>query len=328
MEQQKLVEFFRGTLDVDSSRSVEEWISMSDENRKVAENLYVLMFLDERVKAAGEVDVDKEFSEFRKKLQCGKSVHNSRIIPVWVRAVAAAAALIVAFLGGGYLSVSKIEKSIQPIVASTKVGERSRITLPDGSKVWLNAYSTLKYSESYFPHRRNVVLQGEAYFEVKHNTSAPFLVTVGSAEIKVVGTKFNVRYNHDESYLTATLMEGAITFSSREKQMSSTLKPGEQVIYDRNGQQFYKRKLKNPSETFGWVDGKLLFENTSFEEIALSLERQYNVKIKFADEKARHLKFNGEFEMADNIFNILGILELTKKFSYKFDNREIIISSK
>lgn len=327
MEENTLISYLKGTLSKEEQARVEEWISLSDDNYKLLEDLYVIRFIDERIQAKNSIDVNKKFAEFRRKNLLPQATKQKNTIKLW-RRVASIAAIFIGLLLGGILTLSWLEKNNQPLFVSTKLGERAQVTLPDGSKVWLNAYSSLEYKRSILARNRKALLKGEAYFEVAPNKSLPFVVYNNASEIKVLGTKFNVRCNDDENYISTTLMEGAVLFTNSESNVNVRLKPSQELIFDKTTNSYKLRELNTPEEILGWIDGKLLFENASLEEIAQSLQRHYNVNITFTDEKAKHERFNAEFEMADNIYQILSILELTNKFTYEIHQRNISISSK
>ncbi len=329
MEDFILIQYLKGLLDEDSRQKVEEWVLLSEENRKTLEDLYVVTFLSDRLAAKNEVDVEKAYNRFlQQKKQRAKSNPRTKTVQLWKR-VAAVAAIFVAVLLTGTLSfVALLEKNSQSLVVSTKLGERAQVQLPDGSTVWLNACSKLEYRKSFFSPQRKTQLTGEAYFDVAHNSRFPFIVMNNGSEIKVLGTKFNVRCNEDDNYITASLMEGSIQFSDVNVESSIKLKPNERLVFDKKTHQFNVDEIISQEDVTAWIHGKLLFENNSLEEIARSLEKHYNVHITFDDDNAKNIRFTAEFEMADNIYQIFSILELTNTFTYQIDNRNIVISSR
>lgn len=330
MEEYTLIAYLKGLLDEKASKEVDAWLALSNDNQKTLEDLYVLMFVDERIQAKNEIDVTQSFREFQEKNMRMPSSASSatRKMPLWRKVSTIAALLLVVLLSGAFISLMLLERNAEPIFVSTQLGERAQVTLPDGSKVWLNACSSVAYKKSFFSRKRSAELKGEAYFEIARNSYLPFVVTSDNSQIKVLGTKFNVRSNEDENYLSATLMEGSILFSENKANIYVQIKPGEELIFDKSTQAYQLKNLSNPTEILGWMEGRLIFENNSLEEIAKSLERNYNVRIRFGDNMVKQKRFNAEFEMADNIYQILSILELTDKFTYKINKREIVISSK
>jgi ferric-dicitrate binding protein FerR (iron transport regulator) len=313
-----LIEYLEGTLDEGACKEVEEWIAFSEENREIVENLYVLLFVSDRIKAMHEIDTKQAFKEFTRRKN-----------RVW-RKIAGTAAIFAVFLvSAAFAALFLLDTYSEPLVVTTRLGEKAHVTLPDGSNVWLNTCSHLEYKKVFLSPKRRVTLAGEAYFEVNHNRLFPFIVAGGdNAEIKVLGTKFNVQCNEDEDFLSATLIEGSILFSGIAKKLSRKLLPGENLLFDKINNTISLTPIISPEDVLGWMEGKLLFRNASLEEIARSLEKHYNVKILFKDEKVKPERFNAEFDATDNIYHILSMLELTNKFMYETNNREIIISSK
>ncbi|MDI9604634.1 MAG: DUF4974 domain-containing protein [Bacteroidota bacterium] len=328
MEEYILIDYLKGKLDPVEASKVEEWVSLSDEHRATLENLYVLMFVGDRVKAQSEIDVERAYEEFKQRLATLSRERKVKRIPTWRRVASVAAIIAVLFFSGTFGTLLLMERNVEPLRITTDLGERVQIKLPDGSNVWLNTYSSLEYKQSYFPRVRRVNLKGEAYFDVAHNRSLPFIVANNGSQIEVVGTQFNVRCNDDENFLSATLMEGAILFSNPASDSDIMLKPGQELLFDKETRQVQVKELTHPEDMVGWKEGRLIFENASLSEIAKTLERHYNVEIVFKDDKVKNERFNAEFETTDNIYQILSMLELTQKFKYEINKREIVISSK
>ena len=145
-----------------------------------------------------------------------------------------------------------------------------------------------------------------------------------------MGTKFNVKCNDDDTYITASLLEGSILFSDETSDLQIILKPGEKIIYDKISKDYTVQLIKSREDAVAWINGKIIFNNSTLDEIAKELERYYNVRISFTDDNVKKERFNADFETADNIYQIISILERTKKFDYKLQrsNREIVISSR
>lgn len=321
----RLINYLNGTLDKSQSDEVEHWINETTENRKKVELLYLLDFLDNRKKAYSDIDVDAQYEKFAQ-LHLPHSVQSKSIkrfsATVILRVAAVAIILLTSVL---FATLFLIDETADPIKIATQLGERSQITLPDGTNVWLNAFSNLEYKKSFLSRRRNVTLTGEAYFEVANNKKLPFIVNHSDTKIKVLGTKFNVRANADEKFSSTTLLDGSVEFSVNNANISTLLVPGKELIYNKETHQFNIKAIEFPEDNISWKNGILLFENASLAEISKSLERNFNVNIIFADEKLKKERFTAEFRTSDNIYQILSALELTKKFKLNIDNRNITL---
>ena len=206
------------------------------------------------------------------------------------------------------------------------MGERAQVDLPDGSKVWLNACSSLEYKRSLLSRRRIAKIEGEGYFEVAKNKIIPFVVHNSSAQIKVLGTNFNVKSNNDEPDIVLSLIEGSISFDDNGDYFA-ILKPNERLIYNKLSHQYKIETIVPDDEVTAWLKGRIIFKNTPFEEMARTLVKHYNVKIMFLDDNVKQKRFTAEFGVSDNIYQIFSILALTNTFEYNIIDREIIIKS-
>jgi transmembrane sensor len=170
---------------------------------------------------------------------------------------------------------------------NTIPGSQLRTELPDGTVVWLNSSSTLKYPQSFSKRNREVIISGEAYFDVKHDKFHPFMVRTDMLDIKVLGTKFNVMAYPEEYYVATTLEEGHLLIekpvSGRRNSKLCVLETGERVVYDRNTGSI--NKFETETEKFtSWKEGKLIFRNDPLAMVIKRLERWYNVDILISDD--------------------------------------------
>lgn len=333
MEIQYIIEYLQEKTDPETTKKVDKWILQSEENRKQVEDLYYLLFISDKADTFEKIDVKEAYQEFCDKYNTNYNVEISKTkkiknISLWRNIPYVAAIAILLIISGLFLSIIMQGSKNQIFTVTTKLGERAFVELPDGTQAWLNACSDISYSQSIFPRKRNVILHGEAYFDVAHNKRSPFVVNTEEVNIEVLGTKFNVRNNRDERYVTTTLIEGSINFNSEHAGINLKLRPGEEMKFDKNNHKYSLLTESNTKEVIGWIDGRLIFRNNTLQEIAILLQQNYNVRIHFADEGVKNERFNANFEIADNIYQILSILELTNRFSYEINNRDITISSK
>lgn len=349
MEIYSIIEYLQERSDNETTKMVEKWIKSSDDNLKLAEDIYFIISVNEKVEDQGKIDVKdayREFCEEYKKTEpdvVGDTDkifvrQNSKIKKSdsekistkrhWSNISYVAAISLLIIVSGLFLSLLIQNNKSQMFTVSTNLGERALVELPDGTQAWLNACSDISYKESLFSRKRLVSLNGEAYFEVVHNKRSPFIVNTDNVNIEVLGTKFNIRNNIDERYITTTLIEGSIKFSNEFAGIDLQLIPGEEMKFNKKDQQYSMYQHSNITDVIGWIDGRLIFRNNTFFEIAVLLEQNYNVRIHFADELVKTERFNADFEISDNIYQIMSILELTNRFKYEINNRDITISSK
>ena len=232
-------------------------------------------------------------------------------------------------------------------------GARSSIELPDGSHVWLNSDSKLIYDAKFNDSIREVTLEGEAYFNVVKNAGRPFIVHTSGIDVQVLGTAFNVKSYPQERTIEATLIHGSIQVLNKKEPKSPKviLRPHEKLVFNKEqhafaagGQQEQEKAPaaktsdmsisalpKNIPDTSlietSWVYNKLLFDGDTFRELAVKMERWFNVKISFKDEKVANYRLRGVFEN-ENIEEALQALKTIVSFNYKLTNNEIQISKK
>jgi transmembrane sensor len=233
---------------------------------------------------------------------------------------------------------------------STKSGDKTRLVLPDGSRVWLNANSKLTYGSEYGKEKREVQLTGEAFFDVEKDSARPFLIHTPNMDLKVLGTSFNVKSYPGEATSEASLITGSLEISlpARNKQ-KIVLQPNEKLVVaneqkdhdkDTSSRKSHYRSpslvsIKNIThfekddsiivET-SWVQNKLVFQEEKFRDIALKMEKWYAVSININDRALQELQFTGIFE-TETIRQALYALSLTEPFTYSIKNDTISIAA-
>ncbi|MGQ7867756.1 FecR family protein [Sunxiuqinia sp. sy24] len=166
----------------------------------------------------------------------------------------------------------------------TKPGTRTMLTLPDGTKVWLNDGTLFKYPESFSGNKREVFVDGEAFFDVTTNSQKPFVVDNPIMKTIVTGTQFNLYAYAADQYFEATLLEGKIHLSGRAGKIE--LDPGQQIQFDAGSKQLLKQQV-NPENAAAWVDGKLVIHNERLDLAVKKLSRWYNVDISINSSKLK-----------------------------------------
>lgn len=208
----------------------------------------------------------------------------------------------------------------------TPVGGQYQINLPDGTKVWLNAASSLKYPAQFTAHQRKVELTGEGYFEVSKDKKRPFTVVTGKQEVQVLGTHFNVNAYPEEKATKTTLLEGIVKVSnasSQEHGDSKLLRPGEQSTLTQASFQVEKVDIEN---AVAWKNGYFTFADEDLEVSMRKLSRWYNVEISYSG-KFDTISFGGAISRSKSLAEVLQILELTRKIKFKIEGRRIILMS-
>lgn len=204
---------------------------------------------------------------------------------------------------------------------ATKNGETYQVQLPDGTSVWLNAASSIKYPTSFTRlSSRRVELSGEGYFEVAKDKAHPFIVNTGKQEVRVLGTHFNINAYADEPEVKTTLLEGAIKLELPEKTNGVILKPGQQASV--NSTNINVTEV-NPEAAVDWKNGKFRFKNESLQSILRKVSRWYNVEIIYIGDQQDLPTFSGSVSRFDNVSSILHMLEKTSEVKFAIDGRTI-----
>lgn len=206
-------------------------------------------------------------------------------------------------------------------IMSTPCGGEFMLQLSDGSRVWLNAASKLKFPVSFSGKKREVELIGEAYFEVQKDSLRPFVVRSGEVSLEVLGTSFSVASYHGEPF-SAVLVEGSICVTASQKEC--ILKPGEKILFE-NGR--LSVCSVDVDLHIAWKDKCFGFENAVLEEVVQMLERWYGVDFLIMDEQVRGLRFTGKLPKYDNLDKVLEILQLTTNIRFVVQSNRIEVYS-
>jgi len=207
-------------------------------------------------------------------------------------------------------------------IIETKRGGQYSVELPDGTKVWLNAASSLKYPLHFSKNERRVELTGEAYFEVAHNKNQPFKVVSKNQEVSDLGTHFNINAYDDEPAVSTTLLEGSVSIRNLSSRKSQMLVPGQQAVISKND---LKISSVNTEQVISWKKGYFLFDNMDINSIMRVISRWYDVDIQYTDID-RGETFGGTFSRQANLTEILGNLQQLGHVHFKIEGRKITIS--
>jgi ferric-dicitrate binding protein FerR (iron transport regulator) len=227
--------------------------------------------------------------------------------------------------GAGQLEYAAGTQSVKTVkynILSTPMGGEYQLVLPDGSKVWLNSGSTLRFPTAFIGSERIVELKGEAYFDIAKNPKMPFLVRTNNAmDIKVLGTQFNIMAYDDEKNINTTLIEGSVeVLKGSGKTM---LKPGQEAILNR-GSGNIKVASADLEQAIAWKNGYFIFYNENIESIMRKVSRWYNVDVVYQGNLSNK-DFVGTISRNKNISELLKMLELTGAVHFSIDGRRITV---
>lgn len=217
------------------------------------------------------------------------------------------------------------EKGRGDVIAFNKLktprGAQYRLTLPDGTGVWLNAASELKYPTSFQDKERRVYLSGEGYFEIAANAQQPFVVSANGVDVNVLGTQFNIMAYTDEAFVKTTLLQGAVRVS--KEQETVILQPGQAAILN-NARKDIQVQQTNTAEDVAWKNGYFVFNNENLESIMKKIVRYYDVEVEYRTDISNK-NFGGSVARFGSLTELLSTLELTGIVHFKIDGNKVIV---
>lgn len=332
------------------------WYNNSEENQAYFSDIKLVFEKSKESSRYSRFDMEKAWGQITKKAAInGKNSKQKLLSKKSVSLLFKYAAFFVlTFVLGGlahYLfskfgnTVEGANKNYYSI--SAPLGSKTKVELPDSTIVWLNSGSEIKYPGIFAEDEREVFLTGEAYFDVKKKSKIPFFVNTKNINIKVLGTKFNVKAYSEEGTVETVLEEGLINIGRVGDYQNLLLKPNEKAIYikkygkindsDPRLDQIRLLKPKDRVEQFivfenvdtklntSWKENELRFKSESFENLAFKLERWYNVKFHIENESIKTQQFTGSFTN-QSIEQVMKALQITVKFSYKIDKNNVWIN--
>jgi transmembrane sensor len=226
---------------------------------------------------------------------------------------------VVYAVSGSENTASEIQYNLLTI---PRGGEYQALVLPDGSKVWLNSASSLRYPISFMGNERKVELTGEAYFEVAHDAAKPFRVTCNGQTVEVLGTHFNINAYDDEPDIKTTLLEGKVKVTATVNNEVRILQPGQQSAL--NSRLFDVTPVET-EEAVAWKNGQFMFENDNIQYIMRSISRWYNVTVEYSGAIPGD-SFGGGISRFKNVSEVLNVLQLTGKVHFEMEGRKITVS--
>jgi ferric-dicitrate binding protein FerR (iron transport regulator) len=280
--------------------------------------------IDSEVKMRMLKNIEAEINSENKDITLNKRSDIRFKLNKWMR-VAALFILPALTAAGTYLFMNKNVTTSAPLVIAVERGQKANITLPDGSKAWLNSQSKLTYSANFNVEKRELQLEGEAYFEVAHNPQKPFIIQSKDMTVEALGTAFSVKAYVEDSHISSILMRGKVRVTTPSGEL--ILQPNEKVLYDKTSHTMKQSKVANAANFTGWIHNELRFENESLADIAKSIQRIYNVDIIFTSEKLKNQCYTGTANN-NSLESVLNFIALTSPVSFKIDNQQVTLYEK
>lgn len=202
-----------------------------------------------------------------------------------------------------------------------------QLELADGTRVWLNSESELRFPVRFTGDTRNVSLKGEAYFQVKKNERKPFTVFLNESNVTVLGTSFNIKAYGDESNIYTTLVEGSVRFSEQRGGEQVVLRPGMQSVWNVESGKTEVKKV-DVTQFIAWRDGRFVFPSTTLEELMLQLKRWYDIEVEYQAPEVKRYEFRGAISRDMELDNVLSLVEKTSNVVFNIHGRKINIATR
>ncbi|WP_421918835.1 FecR family protein [Marinifilum sp.] len=204
-------------------------------------------------------------------------------------------------------------------------GGEYQLELEDGTKVWVNSETRLRYPTKFPDVERVVLLEGEAYFEVSKDQNRPFIVKTQGVDVRVLGTQFNITSYAEDKAIQTTLVEGRVAvMDSNNPRTNLLLQPGYQAVFSKQEKELENKKVNVDLYT-SWKDGKFVFEQSSLYDIMNKVSRWYDVKVFFQNNEAGDINFTGSLKRYENLDRLLGMIEKTNEVKFFFKDNTIIV---
>lgn len=349
---QLLVDFITGEIDPKDKNLVKDWISQSPENKKYFNHLRDIWESSCTIDRHTRISADKTWKRVDKKIRIRQVSEKNSYAFLKIAAI-----FILAF-ALGFL----VDSMVPPVVGDkisgkyniteTPRGAKSKVLLADGTTVWLNADSKLKYPVHFSGKERLVELEGEGFFEVKKNEKKPFTVQASDIKIKALGTSFNVKAYTNEGTIETTLVEGLVAIEEKKGKETILLKPNQKATYYKetnkvetvtNKEETTSTAQRQPEKekpvpgqvvvdehadievNTSWKDNQWIIRNKTLENLAVEIERKYNVYIIFNSDSLKTFRYSGT--LADEpLEQVLSLISMTSPLKYRIDGKNVMFN--
>jgi len=307
-----------GTISEEENLILDDWIGQSIENRRLYSEQKRLWNLFEIHQKIQKIDERKAYHKISNQIFSRKKINGLG----WIQRVAAILLLPVIAMSAFYFYSEKVNHNQFTTVyntVETPLGMRSSLTLPDGTKVWLNAGSSISYPVLFANNYRTVSLIGEAYFEVKKDKHWPFVVSTKNMNVLVTGTTFNCNAYPENDQVQTVLVEGEVTIVNQSSTELATMYPGELATFSNSNQQITKTKT-DLQKYIAWKSGKLMFRDDKMNKVVEKLERWYNVEFEIEDPEIANYVYTATF-IGESLDQVLKMLTLSAPIRYTISER-------
>ncbi|MCM1177872.1 MAG: FecR domain-containing protein [Bacteroidales bacterium] len=271
MDTRLIIRYLEGHLELEQERELFDWLNASGQNMQ----LFREVEAEWKAKHIPSVESLQTVQSLRKAINSHRA-NRLKNVRRWISAASVAAMLAGAVVYGISCHFFGSGDEKQRFAVEAPMGAYSKVLLPDGTKVWLNAGSVLSYDSDFNREYRDIDLNGEAYFEVMHDAAKPFRVHADGCSFTVLGTKFNIKAYADNGMVQTVLVEGSLRFENEETR--DIMSPGEMILWNPSEKTYSKEKV-NARQYCSWINGVVLYDSITLPELLQRLSREYNVNI-------------------------------------------------
>ena len=285
------------------------------------EELAILDWLDAdpaNIKLLDNLDFQFSAAVLHTQIPAQTPEKKSRFTRILKYGAIAAAVVVIAICNGLYQSY-KTRTDLEKLTTSIEVpsGQRISMTLQDGTRVWLNSGSSMEYPAVFSQDNRSIKITGEAMLDVIKDVERPFMIETFACNVKVLGTKFNIKADPSTGKFSAALLQGKLEISAKESDSEVILNPGEKA--DLICGKLHRSRITNPDE-YLWTDGIISLQSTSFKELLEKLENAYDVRFVIRREQMPIVHCKGKIRISDGIEHAMEILKLGTDFRYEINH--------
>ena len=319
---------FSGDLSAEEQNQLSNWLSESEANRKEADALKKTWQLGANFSKNLEVNLDAEFAQLQNRIAADEKGNVEaavvRTMPVarkntWWKPLSVAAAILL--LAAAVFIFNENTEAVIMLAMETQEGEVKEIALADGSKIWLNENSKLTYPDAMNSDERRVTLTGEAFFDITKNPSKPFIIDTRDAEVKVLGTSFEVRAIDDEVRTEVVVKTGKVSLGKKNEVKPLILTPNQKGVYNNQTQGYVKSEVKNLN-SISWQSKTLDFNDVALEKVLADVENHFDIKVTLENQDLLKCKYGSIFMNKDQEHVLKTISTLFKMKLEKISERE------
>ena len=311
-----------GTLTEQEKIELDQWYSSFDDTEITTETENT-----DGLKESGLIK-EKIFNRINEKIgKAGQAGYKTPIIQlrraVWIRVAAGIILPVSLFATAFYFFLYK-PSAPQYLTVSAPKGKVIQIVLPDSSKLWLNAASTIKYPTTFNKTRDIYLLEGEAYFDVTHNPQKPFIVHSSGVDTRVLGTAFSVKaYKHLDN-IQVIVARGKVAVGDRQKTLG-LLTPNQKITYNKNTHEV-KQSQATPNEAIGWTKGDFVLSGVYFKDMVLAIENRFDVRLKYNDKTFKNCQNSIRFKASHNLRDVMNLVKDIQGLDYSIKGDTVLIT--